>query len=101
MKSIYNRTSFYDKNVIDNITEYDLGSMNTFPNTDVSYFMIKSNESGRPDIFSKRVYGDDKYWWLICSFNGLMDPIHQFVENTVLKCPSISYFQSFAKNNNK
>lgn len=98
MKSIFDRTSFYTQTVIDYVSEYDLGSVPEWDyDVNYGYIAIKETEEGRPDLLSYRVYQDDKYWWMLCSYNNIMDIQHQFMPGTILKVPSIEYFRSFAK----
>lgn len=35
---------------------------------------VRGTEENNPELLSQRVFGDARYWWLLCRFNGIMDP---------------------------
>ena len=41
--------------------------------TSTLYEVSEAFENRAPSI-SNEVYGDEKYWWIICIFNGILDP---------------------------
>jgi hypothetical protein len=35
------------------------------------------------------IYGDKSYWWILCMFNGILNPISEIAPGTVLRLPSL------------
>lgn len=46
----------------------------TVTNSTYDYTHVLSDEAGRLDLVSLRIYNDPSYWWLIAMFNGIIDP---------------------------
>jgi len=40
-------------------------------------------------------YGDKGYWWILCMFNGILNPISQIEPGTVLNLPSLTDINNF------
>lgn len=58
------------------------------------YVVKISDQSNAPGIaFS--VYGDRDYWWVICMYNGILDPISEFKPGTTLKLPSLTDINAY------
>lgn len=36
--------------------------------------VVRSIEVNNPELLSQRVYNNPHYWWVICQFNGIIDP---------------------------
>ncbi len=41
------------------------------------------------------IYGDKGYWWILCLFNGILDPISQVSPGTTLRLPSLVDINNF------
>lgn len=41
------------------------------------------------------IYGDKGYWWILCLFNGILDPISEIAPGTVLRLPSMVDINNF------
>lgn len=50
--------------------------------------VVTSNESGRLDLVSLRVYNTPVHWWIIARFNGIFNA-ESVIAGTVLKIPVI------------
>lgn len=91
MENITFRSNYLQEEMVDNFTQYDLGSIN-FGNYDfgsVRYYQLKYQDVARPDIISQRLYGTTNYWWFIMWYNGVGDVWNDLRENMVIKYPSI------------
>ena len=56
--------------------------------TDIVYVMEKKYE-GRPHLLGYVFYGDSLLWWIICQFNGILDPFDELIEGKVLIIPTL------------
>lgn len=52
-------------------------------------FQVTDTEAFQPDAVAFRYYGDSKLWWLICSFNGIIDPYTEFEPGLKVKVPKL------------
>jgi hypothetical protein len=55
--------------------------------SDIIYVM-ESKYEGRPDLLGFVFYNDTKLWWIICQYNGILDPMNELKEGKVLLIPS-------------
>ena len=94
------RTSFYTKETIDGIEEYDhlhntLSEFTTvYP---IQYYRIVEEDIMRPDLISYKIYGTIKFWWLIMMFNNIHDVFHEMEVGALIKIPSILDTYTFYK----
>jgi len=92
MPGIYNRETLFQRNIIDQRPEFDLGSID-FPELldDKSYLwtVVTTQEQCRPDLISYRLYGTPDLWWFIMWLNGISDPWHDLMPHVALKYVSI------------
>jgi len=56
--------------------------------SDLLYVMEKKYES-RPDQLGFLFYGDNNLWWIICQFNGILDPATELIEGKILMIPTM------------
>jgi hypothetical protein len=56
--------------------------------TDIVYSMERKYE-GNPEILGKVFYGDRRLWWVICQYNGIVDPMDELVEGKILLIPTL------------
>lgn len=35
---------------------------------------VRNGEHRHPELLSQRIYGNPSYWWVICQYNGIVDP---------------------------
>lgn len=82
----YSQTSrYYGIKEEDGIIQTDLITMNTsFLET-----TVRSGEQGQPELLSQRVYGNPNYWWVICRYNGIIDPAGMW-EGLKIRYPDIT-----------
>ncbi|MHA1690372.1 MAG: hypothetical protein ACTSU7_01915 [Candidatus Heimdallarchaeaceae archaeon] len=98
-----NRTKFYKKTTINNINEIDFlwNSLSSFEiNHTPSYYRVVGDEVGQPDLISYRVYGIERYWWVICLVNNIENPLEDIEEGSIIKVPNIrdiyDFYQSYS-----
>lgn len=41
------------------------------------------------------IYGDKSYWWVLCLYNGILDPIEEISPGRVLNLPSLTDINNF------
>jgi hypothetical protein len=58
-------------------------------NAEFSYTVDISDVANSPGI-AFNVYGDRDYWWVVCLYNGVTDPINGFVPGMVLQLPTLA-----------
>ena len=92
MAVVYNRETLFQKNIVDGVNEFDLGSID-FPDLlndkDYLWTVVRNNEQVRPDLVSQRLYGTPDLWWFIMWLNGISDPWHDLMPRVALKYISI------------
>lgn len=54
--------------------------------SDLIYFVEKKYEDA-PQLLGYVFYGDTGLWWVICQYNGIIDPIEEIVEGKMLYIP--------------
>lgn len=93
MRNITNRSSYYVVNEVDGINEVDLSSidLSNFKFREWKYILVKSDEVGRPDLISKRVYGTSNYWWILLALpqNAISDIWNDLRVGIAIYCPSL------------
>lgn len=65
-------------------------SKNPIPSdpSDIVYFVEKKYE-GKHHQLGYVFYGDTGLWWIICQYNGIIDPLNEIVEGKMLLIPTI------------
>lgn len=54
--------------------------------SDIVYLVEKKYE-GRPDLLGILFYNDPGLWWIVAQYNGITDPLEEFVEGKLLYVP--------------
>ena len=95
----YKRTNFMKvvKNS-DDVEEFDflLNNWDLFEIKDqISFDSVRKYDMRRPDILSYRVYGDSKYWWILCKVNNIDDVWNDMELGKRLIVPSIYDIENF------
>lgn len=60
---------------------------------DVSLYIVSDSDLGQPDRIAWRVYGDSNWWWLICSYNGIINPMTDMYLGQRLRIPALHQAQ--------
>lgn len=61
--------------------------------SDIIYFVEKKYE-GKPQLLGYVFYGDTGLWWVICLYNGIIDPLEEIIEGKLLLIPTIDRMRS-------
>ncbi len=56
---------------------------------------VAPDEAGRLELISYREYGTVELWWLIGTYNGIILPLEELVEGTMLEIPSLSSIEDY------
>lgn len=99
MNNITDRTNFFNKEIVDNIAQYDLGSF-TQDGYDFGkdqYMFVRKQDECRPDLLSYRAYGTQNYWFFILWYNNFSDVWNDIVEGQIIKYPAIQKVRDFLK----
>ena len=61
------------------------------------YHDIRSDEVGRAPLIAAREYGSISGWWIICYYNGVIDPKKELTVSRRLKIPSVSSMEEYLR----
>lgn len=92
------RTLFYKQATVNGIDELDMlwNRLSNFTmNYTPVYYRVTVHDVMQPDNISYNMYGTERYWWIICLVNGIMNPFDELVIGTVLKLPNIVDIEDF------
>ena len=67
------------------IEHWDKNVMQSHP-TDIVYY-VESQYVNKPHMLGYVFYGDTGLWWVICQYNGILDPITEIIEGKLLMIP--------------
>ena len=94
----FNRTNFYQQNLIDGVIENDL-AFNGFDNFAFkrprTYYTIKDEDLYRPDLISLKTLGSIEYWWIILKINNIDDIYNDMFLGKSIQIPSVADCESF------
>lgn len=54
-----------------------------------SYVISTRDKANAPGL-AFQFYGDRGYWWVICLYNGILDPINGFEPGMVIQLPTLA-----------
>jgi hypothetical protein len=54
-----------------------------------TFVTVTSDLVNRPDLISTKAYSTPDYWWVICEYNQIYDPLFQLKINSVLRIPTL------------
>ena len=52
------------------------------------FYLVENNYEGNPQIISSIFYGEPRYWWFICQYNNILDPVGEIVAGRQLQIPT-------------
>ena len=58
--------------------------------TKYSTHVISQAFEGRPDLISHKLYGSVDLWWVVCQFNGVVNPFTDLYVGLLIKVPDYS-----------
>ena len=44
------------------------------------YYTVRIAEDVTPEIMAERYYGNQDYWWIVCTINKVIDPLYDWVK---------------------
>ena len=94
------RTNFYKVNTVTNVNELDFlnNSLSNFTMSyEVDYYRVSASDVMCPDMISKKVYGVEQFWWVICLVNNIVNPLLDIKVGTILKIPNKLDIYSFQR----
>lgn len=99
MENAFSRTRYLDKNTIDGIVEFDLGSFTAgdFDFGEEILVMVREEEECRPDRISNKIYGTQTYWWFIMWYNGISDIWNDLAAGMILRVPTLEKVREFMR----
>ena len=53
------------------------------------YYRVSSHDVAQPDLISKKLYDTERYWWIICVVNNIMNPLLDIIPGNILKIPNL------------
>ena len=65
----------------------------------IDVFTVVSPYEYRPDLISKKVYGDYHYGWLIALHNDFLDPVAELTVGKRIKIPDLTQYFKFYNQN--
>lgn len=81
----YTQTSRYYHILEDpSLVQTDLSVLN-LPYTETT---VKEGEQNRPELIAQRIYNNPHYWWVICQYNGIIDP-ENIPQGLVIRYPTL------------
>lgn len=87
-----NRTLFYEKETVNGIVELDFLN-NTLSDLRMNrrpmFYKVVQEDLGSFDLISKKAYGSEEYWWVICLVNDILDISSDIAIGDILTIPSI------------
>lgn len=94
------RTVFYNKHVVDGISELDFlwHSLSNFTmKYEPGYYRVDALDISDPAIISYKCYGSVDFWWIILLINGIDDPFGGLEEGMILEIPNKLDIYDFQK----
>ena len=61
----------------------------------MTYYRIKEDDVGRPDVISLKLYGTIDFWWLLMKFNRVDDVWNELYIGQVIKVPDVRDFTQY------
>jgi len=94
------RFRFYKEVTVDGVKELDFlwNNLSSFEikRTPI-YYRTTVSDVMQPDFISYKIYGTERYWWIICLVNDIMNPFTDIEEGVILKIPHIMDIYDFLK----
>ena len=54
-----------------------------------TYYTVEGIYDSHPELLSYQLYGTPYLWWVLCFYNGIIDPITEIVSGKELKIPTL------------
>lgn len=67
----------------------------TFRIVPKQHYVVTHADTANSFGLADAIYGDKGYWWVLCMFNGILDPISEISPGVTLKLPSLADINNF------
>ena len=98
-------TDFFQTVTVRGNQEYDFlqNSLSNFSTTyPVTYYQLKAEDIGRPDLISWKVYNTVDYWWGLCYTNQIQNIFVDMTVGDLWQIPNLldwyNFYKTFAVN---
>lgn len=71
---------------------WEMNEMSGDP-TDIVYY-IEPQYENKPYLLGYTFYGDEGLWWIICQYNGIIDPLTELTVGKLILVPTIERVKS-------
>ena len=61
--------------------------------SDIVYYIEPAYEN-KPYLLGYMFYGDEGLWWVVCQYNGIIDPLNELVTGKLILVPTIERVRS-------
>lgn len=58
-------------------------------------FVVDQSYAANAPGIAYDYYGSQDYWWVVCLFNGILDPVEDFTPGLKLQLPSLADINAF------
>lgn len=58
-----------------------------------AFHTVSDSDLAQPDAIAHKYYGDSNWWWLICTYNGIVNPMRDMYLGQRLRVPSLHQAQ--------
>lgn len=55
--------------------------------------VVTESDIGQPDGIAHKYYGDSQWWWLLCSYNGIVNPATDMYAGQRVRVPALHQAQ--------
>lgn len=66
--------------------------------TGYSVITLSAEYISAPELISDDLYRNQKMWWIICLYNGIINPITDLIPGTNLKIPDLDQVKEYLSN---
>ena len=98
------RTLFYELERIEGINELDFMNNNLtgfVMSRDPLYYRVAQGDLQVPDLISYKVYGEERFWWVICLVNNVFNIASDLQVGMLLQIPNVldiyDFFRTYRK----
>jgi hypothetical protein len=57
------------------------------------FHTISDSDLAQPDAIAHKYYGDSKWWWLVCTYNGIVNPMRDMYLGQRIRVPALHQAQ--------
>jgi hypothetical protein len=57
------------------------------------FHTISDSDLAQPDAIAHKYYGDSRWWWLVCTYNGIVNPMRDMYLGQRIRVPALHQAQ--------